>query len=110
MCNSAGENDKLGQCKMRSVVYETYCITCEDLKSSGGNEGEGCTLEEGKLKKAVKSSDENIEKVFRVVSPGGEKKRVTHTLEESYERSVVKSLEEKGKEKKRKPRVVRKKE
>ena len=82
----------MGQCKMRSVVYETYCLTCEE------NKFEGCTLEEGNLKKVVKSSIEIEEKGNERESPGGERKRVTHTLEELLERSVSKSKIEKRKE------------
>ena len=32
ICASAGENGAKGKCKRRSVLYETYCETCEDTK------------------------------------------------------------------------------
>ena len=75
LCNSAGENEKKGVCKKRSVVYETYCITCEEKKSLGDNKYEGCTLEEGKLKKVVKRNKEKGD------TPSDELEE-THALEE----------------------------
>ena len=57
-CSSAGEKDKKGQCKKKSVVYETYCLTCmdnEEESALGAEEMEPQALEEGKIGVAVKS-------------------------------------------------------
>ena len=29
-CKSAGEEELKGACKRRNVIYETYCITCQE--------------------------------------------------------------------------------
>ena len=57
-CSSAGENEKKGQCKKKSVVYETYCMTCmenEEESALGAEEKEPQALEEGKVGVVVKS-------------------------------------------------------
>ena len=84
LCNSTGEKERRGACKKWSVVYETYCITCEENKSLGSSKNEGYTLEEGNVvirnvKKGVTLSDEQ---------------EVTHALEERTDGNVVKSMED----------------
>ena len=34
LCESAGENDKKGQWKNINVVYETYCLLCEEREEN----------------------------------------------------------------------------
>ena len=55
MCGSAGENEKKGQCKKRNVVYETYCLLCEEKERN--------VEKEKKLySEIINSQEKNVEK------------------------------------------------
>ena len=58
VCASAGEEGMKGMCKKRSVIYETYCITCDKREK---NEKEKILLEKEREKgdKGGKESPEN---------------------------------------------------
>ena len=65
ICNSSNSNEKKGTCKLRNVVYETYCLTCEKK------------LESDKEKAALESSlNPNVASSNSVSTSGqNEKKR-----------------------------------
>ena len=67
-CESAGENDKKGQCKKRNVVYETYCLLCEEREENkskeielyiGKNEKESMDNRENERKRKRTNENEN---------------------------------------------------
>ena len=84
LCNSAGEKRRKGQCKKRSVVYETYCINCEEEETSDDREKELYIQEERGEGEAVISNKKGK------CSPGDGEKEL-HSQEEKKERKAVKS-------------------
>ena len=76
VCENAGEDDKLGQCKKRSVIYETFCLTCEETE---------------KKKKAKKIEEKETEQVMK-----NKKKRKIEDVQKEENKQNEKKKEERN--------------
>ena len=93
------ENGKMGTCKRRNVVYETYCVTCyekerrqkeeKDIYRINVDEGETGTETKKRKRKSSESKDEKKEKTReKKVKKEYNVKYVGETGRSAYERGV----------------------
>ena len=77
MCRTAGDCEKKGQCKKRNVIYETFCLKCEEEKEREkenedirlsttegikGTQSETIKEEKRNTKKRKRNDTDNLEK------------------------------------------------
>ena len=60
LCASARETGKKGDCMRRNVTYETYCLTCEEIREKEEKEVERVSCEERNENEEGKEKEDDI--------------------------------------------------